>query len=161
MKIYSFPPISAPESEILILGTMPGKKSLELSQYYGHGGNHFWKILFELFGADFTKNYDLRIALTQQNKVAVWDVLKACVRESSADSDIEREEANEFASFFEAHSEIKAVFFNGKAAAAFYEQHVGLNHLPQITLPSTSPANTWFTYEEKLELWSQIKNYLK
>ncbi|PUU68118.1 DNA-deoxyinosine glycosylase, partial [Flavobacterium sp. WLB] len=36
MKSYSFSPISSNDSKILILGTMPGTKSLELNQYYGH-----------------------------------------------------------------------------------------------------------------------------
>jgi hypothetical protein len=39
MQLFSFPPISHPSAEILILGTMPGAKSLQLNQYYGHGGN--------------------------------------------------------------------------------------------------------------------------
>jgi hypothetical protein len=38
MQIFSFPPISHTSAEILILGTMPGEKPLQLNQYYGHGG---------------------------------------------------------------------------------------------------------------------------
>ncbi|MEG0850935.1 MAG: DNA-deoxyinosine glycosylase, partial [Flavobacterium sp.] len=46
MKSFSFAPISSVNSTILILGTMPGTKSLELNQYYGHNQNNFWKFLF-------------------------------------------------------------------------------------------------------------------
>jgi G:T/U-mismatch repair DNA glycosylase len=49
MKIYSFPPISNQQAAILILGTMPGERSLKLNQYNGHGGNAFWKLLFMIF----------------------------------------------------------------------------------------------------------------
>ena len=41
----SFDPISNPDTTILILGTMPGDKSLELGEYYGHSRNRFWKII--------------------------------------------------------------------------------------------------------------------
>lgn len=48
MKSFSFAPISSPNSKILILGTMPGTKSLELNQYYGHNQNNFWKFMFKI-----------------------------------------------------------------------------------------------------------------
>ena len=55
-RISSFPPIIDAQSEILILGSIPGVKSLEKQQYYAHPQNKFWKIIFELlidiFGAD-------------------------------------------------------------------------------------------------------------
>jgi hypothetical protein len=41
MEIFSFPPISEPSAEVLILGTMPGERALSLGQYYGHRGNQF------------------------------------------------------------------------------------------------------------------------
>ena len=48
----AFPPIIYPDSQVLILGTMPGEKSLELQQYYGNRGNQFWKILFTIESKD-------------------------------------------------------------------------------------------------------------
>ena len=45
MKIYSFPPISNENAKVLILGTMPGRVSLELNQYYGHPRNVFLEIV--------------------------------------------------------------------------------------------------------------------
>jgi hypothetical protein len=88
MQIFSFPPISDPRSEVLVLGTMPGEMSLRLSQYYGHKGNQFWRIMFELHGVDFSADYERRRQLLLENRIALWDVLKACVREGSADSGI-------------------------------------------------------------------------
>lgn len=34
MKCLGLPPMIGPSSKVLILGTVPGKKSLELKQYY-------------------------------------------------------------------------------------------------------------------------------
>src|SRR3989338_2443413 len=66
----AFAPIVDSESKILILGTMPGIRSLELQQYYGHSGNHFWKILFRLFDEPFTNEYDKRIDLLHRIHIA-------------------------------------------------------------------------------------------
>lgn len=159
MHIFSFPPISDLGSEVLILGTMPGEMSLRLNQYYGHKGNHFWRIMFELHGANFSANYERRRQLLLENRIALWDVLKACVREGSADSAIAGEEANDFTEFFSNHKGIRLVAFNGKNAAAFFERHVREKvKVPKIILPSTSPANGWQSYSEKVEQWKAILN---
>ena len=137
---------------------MPGEMSLKLNQYYGHAGNHFWKIMFELFGQSFSKEYDKRKEILLKNKIALWDVLKACVREGSSDSAILAEEVNEFDSFFKQHPHIQLIAFNGKKAETFFRNYI-LIKLPvsQITLPSTSSANTWLTFEQKMTEWRAIK----
>ena len=42
----SFLPIIGETPQYLILGTMPGKKSLQHQQYYAHTQNSFWQILY-------------------------------------------------------------------------------------------------------------------
>ena len=157
MKIFSFPPISDPKAEVLILGTMPGERSLRMNQYYGHNGNHFWKILFDLHDEAWTRDYDRRTRLLRENRIAVWDVLKACQREGSSDNAILEEEANEFVEFFAAHPRIRMIVFNGKNAAAFFEKYIGRRvDLPRVILPSTSAANGWVTYDKKLAEWRKV-----
>ena len=41
----SFTPSIDNNSKILILGSMPGVKSLKEQQYYAHPQNRFWKVL--------------------------------------------------------------------------------------------------------------------
>lgn len=41
----SFKPSIDKNSKILILGSMPGVKSLEYQQYYAHPQNRFWRVM--------------------------------------------------------------------------------------------------------------------
>ena len=158
MKIYSFPPISNQNAKVLILGTMPGEMSLKLKQYYGHGGNNFWKIIFSIFNETLVTDYELKKNILLKNHVALWDVLKACEREGSSDNAIIQETPNDFKTFFETHKKIKLVAFNGKNAEAYFKYLCPVKpNVELITLPSTSPANTWKTYDEKLVEWQVIK----
>jgi len=59
-RISSFPPIISENSKILILGSVPGIRSLQMQQYYAHPQNGFWKILFILFNQEFSADYSER-----------------------------------------------------------------------------------------------------
>jgi hypoxanthine-DNA glycosylase len=158
MKIYSFPPISDKNAEVLILGTMPGAMSLKLNQYYGHGGNIFWKLIFAIFDEPFTMDYEVKKNILLKNKIALWDVLKACEREGSSDNAILQETSNDFKSFFDYHKNIRLIAFNGKNAEAYFKNFLSVRpKVKYITLPSTSPANTWKTFDEKSNEWKAIK----
>jgi TDG/mug DNA glycosylase family protein len=160
MNIYSFPPISNTSAKVLILGTMPGALSLKTWQYYAHGGNHFWPVLFELFNQPFTKDYEVRKQLALSNGIAIWDVLKVCQRESSADSDIMKEEPNNFESFFQSHPDLRCIFFNGKNAEAYFNKYKIQTSLPTQSLPSTSSGNGWHTKANKLTEFERILQFL-
>ena len=86
MILTSFPPIVNDAAHTLILGSMPGELSLQMSQYYAHPRNLFWPIMGELGGFDPTLPYPERIAHIQRVGFALWDVLQHCEREGSLDS---------------------------------------------------------------------------
>ena len=158
MKKYSFSPISQSDARVLILGTMPSEQSLALQQYYGHPRNAFWKIIFSVFETPFATDYEQRKSLLVNNRIALWDVLEACVREGSLDSTIEQEVPNDFDSFLKAHPHIQTIYFNGQKAAKFFKQYVAVTGTYKlITLPSTSPANAGMSFEKKLLEWEIIK----
>ncbi|PAM93680.1 DNA-deoxyinosine glycosylase [Flavobacterium sp. IR1] len=162
MKSFSFPPITSKQANILILGTMPGTKSLELNQYYGHKQNNFWKFMFTILNEELSNEYEIRKALLQKNNIALWDVLQFCERIGSLDSAIKNEIANDFETFLKEHQQIHTILFNGKAAAAFFKKYVHLTKTYQlITLPSSSPANASISYENKLNEWKIINSLQK
>ncbi|WP_281299340.1 DNA-deoxyinosine glycosylase [Flavobacterium limnophilum] len=158
MKIYSFPPISHSNAQILILGTMPSEQSLAVNQYYGHPRNAFWKIIFTVFDTPFSNDYEIKKSLLLENNIALWDVLEVCLREGSLDSAIEQEVPNDFNTFLKAHPNIRHIYFNGQKAAAYFKRYIKLEHDCHLTtLPSTSPAHAGKSFDAKLKEWSIIK----
>lgn len=158
----AFPAIVDDRSKILVLGTMPGERSLALQQYYGHSGNHFWKIMFSLFGGEFTKDYTERIALLRENRIALWDVLQYCEGQGSADTDIKNEIPNDFEVFHKAHPHIKHVIFASKKAEHFYKKYATpVEHIQYYTLPSPSGANASKSLAQKIEEWKLLLQLLE
>jgi TDG/mug DNA glycosylase family protein len=163
MQVHSFPPIANPDARVLVLGTMPGIASLRAQQYYAHPRNSFWRIVGEILGFDPGMAYEARAASLVASRVALWDVLHSCTRESSLDSDIQRDTIvpNDFASFFASHQKIRRVCFNGSTAANLYMKHVlpGLENpaaFDHVRLPSTSPAHARMPLAEKVRAWRVI-----
>lgn len=161
--IYSFPPLSSPQAQVLILGSMPGVASLRLQQYYGHPQNAFWKIVGAVLGFDAALSYQQRTQALVRHKVALWDVLAACAREGSLDSSIDLSSIvpNDFAAFFKRHPHIRRVCFNGAAAANMYQRQVlpGLatvRAIDYVRLPSTSPAYAGMPFAVKARAWQAV-----
>ncbi|HRI75628.1 MAG TPA: DNA-deoxyinosine glycosylase [Alphaproteobacteria bacterium] len=163
----SFPPVAADNPRALILGSMPGVKSLAAGEYYAHPQNAFGKILSTLFDMP-AGDYAQRLRIITENNLALWDVLKYCEREGSLDSAIDGTsiEVNDFAALLTQHKNIRRVFLNGGKAAQEFKRRV-LPDLPrEITarlkitqLPSTSPAHAGMTFADKAAAWSIISDF--
>jgi hypoxanthine-DNA glycosylase len=163
-RTAGFPPVAGPAARVLILGSLPSRKSLDLRQYYANPQNAFWRIMGALFGAGPEKQYAERTALLTDNGVAIWDVLKISDRPGSMDAAIDEQAsvANDFASFFLRQRGLELVCFNGQKAAKLYEKLVlhslgkDFTNLQYRNLPSTSPAYAAMSFAAKLERWSII-----
>ena len=150
----AFAPIVNKDCKILLLGTMPGEKSLQVNEYYGNRGNQFWKLLFTLVGKELSYDYNKKMQLLKEYNIALWDVLEYCEREGSLDSNIKNEKANDFEEFYKTSPSITHVFFSSKNAAAYYKKYVGFKQdITYCILPSPSGANATKSFSEKLKEW--------
>jgi double-stranded uracil-DNA glycosylase len=160
-----FAPVARPDATALVLGSLPGQRSLERQEYYAHPQNAFWKIVASLFGAASSLPYKRRLKILTANRIALWDVCAAAERPGSLDSSIVPHSAvpNDFAAFFRAHPRIRRVFFNGQKAEELFRRRVlptlgtEFAHLALERLPSTSPAHAGMTFAKKLDRWTRIK----
>lgn len=163
-KVFSFPAVEDQDARVLILGSMPGKASLEANEYYAHPRNAFWPILREFLGFDSDADYAHRLTVLKQHGIALWDVMHCCVREGSLDSDIEDDsiEPNDFETLFATHSGIEGIYFNGAKAELAFERHVvptlsaRFRDIARTRLPSTSPAHAAMSFSQKLEAWRVV-----
>ena len=48
--LQGFPPVVAPNTHTMILGSFPGEASLDAAQYYAHPRNQFWRLLGAVLG---------------------------------------------------------------------------------------------------------------
>jgi TDG/mug DNA glycosylase family protein len=154
-----FPPIARPDARILILGSLPGRVSLQMQQYYAQPQNSFWRIMGALFDAGPDLAYTERTQRLCEAGVALWDVCHAAVRPGSLDSAIDLASVvpNDFAIFFAAHPSIRLICLNGGTAARLYaklvEPRLPVPRVPTVRLPSTSPAHAALRFEQKLQFW--------
>lgn len=158
-------PVVNSSTKVLIVGSMPGKQSLEKQQYYGNPRNHFWPIIGEVLETDIPDEYDKRIALLESNSIGLWDTIETCEREGSLDAAIRNEKPNDFQTLFEKYPNIQLVLFNGGKAFEVFKKHLGLELIEGRAykkMPSTSPipGKNIKSFAEKLEDWRIIQSYL-
>lgn len=154
----SFAPIVDEHSRILILGSMPGIKSLEQQEYYAHPQNRFWRLL-----ALLPQDYSAKQALLHKHHLALWDTLGYCERVGSLDSNIKNEAPNAVAELAGELPHLQAVVCNGGKAAAAFKKYFAKKMPEQVQifyLPSTSPANARLRLEDLAEHWQVILQFL-
>ncbi|HCN84053.1 MAG TPA: DNA-deoxyinosine glycosylase [Sphingobacteriaceae bacterium] len=153
----SFASLVSDDTEILILGTMPGNRSLELGEYYAHSRNRFWKIIATITDNDIPATYEDKKNLLSKHKIGLWDVAKAADRKGSLDSNITDAVPNDLDEFLKTHKKIKVIGFNGNKSADLFAKF--FSRQPNIVyhnLASTSPANTGINFEQICSEWKRI-----
>ena len=153
---------------MLILGSLPSRLSLTEQEYYANPRNAFWRIMREIAGFGGNDSYECRCNKLINKGIAVWDVLASSLRPGSLDSAIDVASAteNDFSSLFEQHPRIALIGFNGKKARELFDRLVLCSTtVPEgcklVDLPSSSPAHAAINFEQKLERWSIIGQYLE
>jgi TDG/mug DNA glycosylase family protein len=165
--ITGIPPIASPDAQVLVLGSIPGRKSLEEERYYVGPRNRFWPIMARLLDFDPGLLYDERVNALRNAGIALWDVLRSCERKGSLDSNIVKgtEVLNDFSGFMDEHPALRAVAFNGQTAFKAFRHADGLpllqtRKLEALPLPSTSAVNTRASEDELLEHWRVVHQHL-
>ncbi|MDE2492249.1 MAG: DNA-deoxyinosine glycosylase [Elusimicrobia bacterium] len=162
-RARSFAPVVGRAPRVLILGSLPGAESLRRGQYYGHPRNAFWDLLGDALDEDFRSlSYRRRLVRLKARRIALWDVVSDAHRRGSLDSAIRRERHNPVLDQIR-RTGVRAVFLNGrKAAASFEKARRGEKILARVfVLPSSSPANASVPYARKRAAWRRIARALR
>ena len=160
-RLFGLPPVARGDARALLLGSFPGRRSLEAKRYYAHPQNRFWKLTAAATGP-LPEGYEDRCRVLVERGLALRHVAHSCVRAGSLDADIRDEEANDIAGFRQEHPRVRAILFNGAKARQMFDRLVRPlaetkdRQVRFVTLPSSSPANARVSFEEKLAAWRQI-----
>lgn len=140
----SFAPHVAPDTQLLILGSLPGARSLAEQQYYAHPTNQFWRLVGAVIGEPLAElDYDERLVRLRTAKIGLWDVIRTAERRSSSDSDIREADPHNLSVLIATLPALRMIAFNGGKAAAIGRRHLSaFDGIGVIDLPSSSAANT-------------------
>jgi len=150
-------PVIDANIRVLVLGSFPGAASLAAGQYYAHPRNQLWRLLSAVLGDDLaTLPYAERLPRLLTHRFGLWDVLAACERQGSLDSDIRQAAANDFDRLRILCPRLETVGFNGQASGKFAAQFAAAGYRT-LVLPSTSPAHAAMSFEAKLAIWRHLR----
>jgi hypoxanthine-DNA glycosylase len=164
--LQGLPPLLSPHTRVLILGSFPSVRSLELQQYYAHPQNQLWRLVFDALSVPSPlkyrgSSYEIRSTLLLHYGIGLWDVYAACEREGSLDSAIRHARPNDLASLRTRCPQLQAIAHNGGESYKHAKHTLQLG-LPVYKLPSSSPANASWSFERKLDVWqSVLQKHLK
>ena len=161
MRKSSFPPVVAPDTRVLVLGSLPGEKSLAAERYYAHPQNRFWHLIGKVIDAELEPlGYEARLEALLAAKVGLWDTVASAHRTGSLDAAIRDAEHNSLAELAASLPGLRAVGFNGKTSAKIGMPQLAHTDLALIPLPSSSPAHASMRLAEKEKLWAQLREFL-
>lgn len=153
---HNFPPLFAPDSRALILGSIPSPKSREQAFFYGHPQNRFWPVLAAVLGEPAPVTVEDKRALALRHHIAMWDTLASCEIRGASDTSIRNPVANDL-NWLIRQTAVQHVFCTGATSFKYYNKLC----LPQtgieaICLPSTSPANAAWNRERLIQAYQVI-----
>ena len=148
-----FGPIFNSESRVLILGSFPSVKSRQIDFYYGNKQNRFWRTICGFFGEEIPETPQEKTVFLLKNKIAVWDMIKACEVTGSSDASIKNEELANLEEVL-SNAKIEKILLNGALSYnLFMRKYASLSEMA-VKMPSTSPANPRFS----MERWRAVLN---
>ncbi len=157
----SFAPVVDCHTRLLVVGSLPGERSLRDGQYYAHPRNQFWRLLEPVVGVALADAaYATRLARLRAAGVGLWDVVGSARRAGSLDADIRDRTHNDLRALAATLPALRAVAFNGATAATLGRRQLGdMAGLTLVALPSSSPAYT-AALATKQAQWSRLRRFL-
>jgi len=160
---HPFDPFVPKLSDILILGSFPGKESTQNTRendwFYGANRNQFWKIIELVYGIILENKSDKQ-NLFAINKIAITDIILSCERagNSNSDNNLTNKKYNiEHINKILNEKPIRKILFTSKGVCKeYHEQFEVHNGIELVTLPSPSPIYRRLSLQDKV---TEYKKY--
>ncbi|OAN57168.1 DNA-deoxyinosine glycosylase [Sphingomonas sp. TDK1] len=155
---FSFPPIVAPDTRLLVLGSLPGERSLAAARYYAHPQNQFWQLLSPAAGRDLAAlDYPERLEALRAAAIGLWDVVASATRPGSTDAALRDVEPHDIVALADSLPALRAIAFNGATAYRHGLRQLGAAaaRYTVVALPSSSPLHT-IGFAAKAPAWAAL-----
>lgn len=149
------------QCRVLVLGSLPGVRSLGEQRYYAHPRNQFWALMGAVIGRDLVAlDYEARLAALKAQGVGLWDVVASAERKGSLDAALRSVRPRDLAAVVATLPALRAVAFNGASAWRLGERQLAQSGaLALVPLPSSSAAHA-VGLAAKLPAWRQLSVWL-
>ncbi|MBC9032380.1 DNA-deoxyinosine glycosylase [Sphingomonas sp. JC676] len=159
---HSFPPVVDNDTRLLVLGSLPGQRSLAERRYYAHPQNQFWRLISSAAGRDLAAlPYEDRLAALCDAHIGLWDVVASATRQGSTDAAMRNIERHDLAALAATLPRLRAIAFNGGTALRHGVKQLGpaAANYAIVALPSSSPLHT-VGLATKLPAWEALRIHL-
>jgi hypoxanthine-DNA glycosylase len=159
---HSFPPVVTTRVRLLVLGSLPGERSLAERRYYAHPQNQFWRLISPAARRDLVAlSYEARLDALLAADIGLWDVVASATRPGSTDAAMRDIEGHDITALAATLPELRAIAFNGGTALRHGLKQLGsaAARYRIIALPSSSPLHT-IGFEAKLPVWQALRDVL-
>ncbi len=159
---HSFGAVARPDARVLILGSLPGDRSLAAQEYYAHPGNRFWELVGAAIDSDLRAlPYAARLDRLADAGIGLWDVIASGHRPGSLDAAIRDATVNDLAGLRATLPDLRAVAFNGRTAASIAAREgIDFGSLARVALPSSSGAHARMSFAAKCDHWLALRDWL-
>ena len=157
------PAIARADARLIILGSLPGDRSLSAQRYYAHPTNQFWRLLGSAIGEDLQAlEYADRLERLAERGIGLWDVIGSARRSGSLDQAIREASHNALGDWLASFPQLEAVAFNGRKAAETGRRALDglLFKIDLIELPSSRAAFT-LPVSDKARAWAVLGGYCR
>lgn len=159
---HSFAPVVDARVRLLILGSLPGERSLAAGRYYAHPQNQFWQLISPAAGRDLVPlPYAARLAALLDAQIGLWDVVASAARVGSTDAALRNVTPHDLAALAARLPALRAIAFNGATAHRHGIRQLGAaaNRYTIRCLPSSSPLHT-VGLAAKKPAWAELRQFL-
>ncbi len=148
-EFTALPPIVSDDDTTLILMSMPSVDSHRENFYFADASNRFWPLMSAICHMP-AQTREQCMQLLKTNHIAMWSVIKSCLRYESREDTMEDIVLNDMEGFLARYPKIDRILCVGHDTLRLLQEADPAAALISAYVPSPSAADLWYDSDEKL-----------
>lgn len=148
-EFHALDPVVSDDCTILILVSMPSVDSIRENSYYADPANRFWPLLSAIYRMP-VQTKEERMDLLKKNHIAIWSVIKTCLRYKSREDTMQDIVLNDISAFLKKYPRIRRIVCVSHDTLRLLQEADLQACSMAYYVPSTSSADLWYDAVDKL-----------